>query len=108
MFFHACEIKIPYTPTHELAILGYSAPTLYLHGVDAAAPVSHNGSKHFQTLSLGLPCVGIGCEDGNTGKAMAQQLSNSPNLLPASRCSSILQKALDNQLHALPLVHTVS
>ena len=75
MYFNAYEIKMSYTLIHEVAILGYSAPMLCLCGVDAVAPVSHNGSKYFQILSFGLPCMAISCEDANTRKAMAQQFS---------------------------------
>lgn len=108
MYFNAYEIKVSYTLIHEVAILGYSAPLLYLCGVDAVAPVSHNCSKYFQILSFGLPGVEISCEDGNTGNAMEQQFSNSPNLLPLSCWLSISEEALENQLHTLPLVYTAS
>lgn len=80
---------------------------LYLRRADAVAPISHNGSKHFQILSFGLPCVGISCEDRNTGNAMAQQFSSSPNVLPLSCWSSISEEALENQLHTLPLVYCI-
>lgn len=68
-------------------------------------PASHRGSKFFQILSFGLTCMEISCEDGNKGNAVAQQFSSSPNLLPPSCSSIILEEALEIQLHTLSLVY---
>lgn len=70
---------------------------LYLSEVDAMSTVSHSGSKFFQILSFGLTCVGISWEDGNKGHAMAQQFSSSPNLLPPSCSSIILEGSIRNR-----------